>query len=198
MTALGRRAGQGRARVSKAAKGMTPTDGNSRPEPSLQITCKSRGPWAGREGSDRRAGERSASPRKSFPRAIRKKDRNPAYRRCQAVDDRGPYREVPMVKARPFNPAPRGPQSGPKREPPSQSDWVSIVDLERGMCRYPRDGKDGVEYCGAPAVPWGSSWCPAHHKLTCHASAISHRKGSRQPLQNEFGRARPPASALPH
>jgi hypothetical protein len=78
-----------------------------------------------------------------------------------------------MVNARPFNPAPRGPQSRPKREPPGQSHWVSIIDLERGMCRYPRNGKDGVEYCGAPAVPSGSSWCPAHHKLTCRASAIS-------------------------
>jgi hypothetical protein len=106
-----------------------------------------------------------------------------------------------MVNARPFNPAlsaPRGPQSRPKREPACQSHWVGISDLERGMCRYPRDGKDGVEYCGAPTVPWGSSWCRAHHKLTCHASAISHRTGSRSPLQNELGRARPLPSAPPH
>jgi hypothetical protein len=49
---------------------------------------------------------------------------------------------------------------------PRGSLWVGVVALESGMCRFPRDGAAGVEYCGAPVFP-GSSWCPEHHRL-CH------------------------------
>ena len=50
---------------------------------------------------------------------------------------------------------------------PRGSLWVGLVALEYGMCRFPRDGGAGVEFCGAPVFP-GSSWCKEHHRL-CHS-----------------------------
>jgi hypothetical protein len=49
--------------------------------------------------------------------------------------------------------------------PPLEPLWVSIVALERGMCRYVSDEGE-ARFCGLPALP-GSSWCQTHHRVVC-------------------------------
>jgi len=56
---------------------------------------------------------------------------------------------------------------GPASEKSDRAARVGLVALEYGMCRFPRDGGAGVEFCGAPVFP-GSSWCKEHHRL-CHS-----------------------------
>lgn len=108
---------------------------------------------------------------------------------------------VPRVDSPSIVPPPNGPESAPKRpaspldrtQPPKTAfrpaepvklrcvgvrpRLISLVELERGDCRYPYGGdREGEEiaFCGHPRSP-GSSYCAPHFHLTRGPAAVSGR-----------------------
>ena len=59
----------------------------------------------------------------------------------------------------------------------SHSLQSSLVDLERGDCRYPYGGDEegeAITFCGHPRRP-GSSYCAPHFHLSCRPGTPSER-----------------------
>jgi hypothetical protein len=77
------------------------------------------------------------------------------------IDRLGLKRDSAPRVTRLARPTPAASKPKPKIEPPI---WISLVELERGMCRFPRD--DGL-YCGARTHAFSSSWCELHRKRVC-------------------------------
>jgi hypothetical protein len=60
------------------------------------------------------------------------------------------------------------PPTKPKPEPL----WLALVDLDPGMCRYPRDTPEGVKFCALPTGGPKAVWC-AGHRPRCVVSRPS-------------------------
>jgi hypothetical protein len=68
-------------------------------------------------------------------------------------------RELPPPASKPATKP--TPPTKPKPEPL----WLALVDLDPGMCRYPRDTPEGVKFCALPTGGPKAVWCAGHASL---------------------------------
>jgi GcrA cell cycle regulator len=74
---------------------------------------------------------------------------------------------------------------------------LSLMDLERGDCRYPYGGdKEGeaITFCGRPRRP-GSSYCAAHFDLSIGPGTVSERAADRVLLKLVASHLRAPVAS---
>jgi hypothetical protein len=83
-----------------------------------------------------------------------------------------------------------------KPQPVCEPIWVTFVELNAGMCRYPREVDGAPRFCGAATQSLSSSWCPAH-KLICYTQREARPGATPVPRQASAQRsdAHPPRPA---
>jgi GcrA cell cycle regulator len=127
--------------------------------------------------------------------------RNAAIGRARRMGLGGPDRPQPLLQAEPprlermVKPRPTEPASAARRwptpilktqKPPKlrcagvEPRHLSLIELERGDCRYPYGGdeeSEAITFCGHPRRP-GSSYCTPHFQLSRNPVAPPEREAS--------------------